>query len=90
LSEETGFTYSDFMSMDAHILIGLWNAKKDVITKRREDEKKQQKSGGDLSGMVSMPSSMSGMLSAAKGLSSGSVKMPSMPSGMPSISSFHL
>jgi hypothetical protein len=85
MSEESGFSYSDFLKMPAHILLGLWNAKRNVVEKRNEEQKKQEKGGG-AGGDVQLPANMSSLLGQARGMSSGSVSMPRAPS-MPSMPS---
>lgn len=63
-----------------HILLGLWNAKKSVLEKEAEEQKKAEgkQSGGQAQGA---PSISSIMAQAKQGMPNvgGSAKVPSMP-----------
>jgi len=77
LSRDCGFGYNEMMKMPTHILIGLWNAKKGVIEKENEEQKKQQ--DGQSSSMPNMSSMMSQAKSSMPRMpSSGSIRTPSL------------
>jgi hypothetical protein len=76
LSEDNALvSWPGVLSMPAHILFGLWGAKKTILEKRKEAQEKANK--GSKGGSASVPS-VSSMMSQAKSMM-GSMRMPSMP-----------